>query len=78
MITIFNRRELTPVSDIEHLSKIRHALAYNHIDYKISFFTLAPGSGRYSSGTFAGGAPCYIVYVKKKDYDDALFAIKSI
>ena len=52
MITIFNREELTLVNDVARLSKIRHALASNHIDYKIRFSTPAPGGGRYNSGTF--------------------------
>lgn len=77
MITVFNRKELTLVNDVEHLSKIRHALAANHIDYKIKFSTPAPGVGRYNSGTFGREGPCYIIYVKKNDYDEAMFVIKN-
>ena len=78
MITIFNRKELATISDIEHLSKIRQTLAGSNIDYKISFFTPLPGNGRYNSGTFGGKRPCYIIYVKRKDYDEAMFVIRSI
>ena len=77
MITIFNRKELTLVSDVERLSKIRHILASNHIDYKIRFSTPVPGGGRYNSGTFGKEGPCYIIHVKKNNYDEAMFAIKN-
>jgi len=78
MITIFNRKELASISDVERLSKIRHALASNHIDYKIRFSTPAPGGGRYNTGTFGTAGPCYIVYVKRDDYDEAMFVIRSV
>lgn len=78
MITLFNRRELTLVGDLERLSKIRQALASENIDYKIKFSTPAPGGGRYTRGTFGGEVPAYIIYVKKSDYDNAMFVIRSI
>lgn len=52
------------------LEKVRSILAKNDIDYKLSFSMLSPNLTR-------GGGE-YKVYVKKDDYDYALYLIREI
>ena len=67
---IFRKKQLYITYDLNKLEKVRSILANNDIDYKLSFSMLSPNLTR-------GGGE-YKVYVKKDDYDYALYLIREI
>lgn len=67
---IFRKKQLYITYDLNKLEKVRSILAKNDIDYKLSFSMLSPNLTR-------GGGE-YKVYVKKDDYDYALYLIREI
>ena len=84
MINIFTRRELTVTYSIEQESAVRTRLAAEGIDYIIRTVNRqspSPFAGRRPfTGTVGQAIPLayeYIFYVHRRDYERALFAIRS-
>lgn len=81
MINILNRKELGITYSIEEQAKIRKVLSQNKIDYSVkvknrkSPSLFATGT-RARTGTFGEKLEFeyeYIIYVYKKDYEEACF-----
>ena len=79
MITIFTRKELLITLDTKHQANVRDILAANGIDYTVKVTNRQNaaiiGSNRARVGSFGMNqnlAYEYIIYVHKKDYDNAL------
>jgi hypothetical protein len=73
MITIFNRRELFATWDVGERRRVIECLLDNKIDH------IRRNSGRGFGGFHGTGAhTCqYYIYVHKKDYERAQYAIKK-
>lgn len=85
MITIFNRREVYLTYSIDEQAKIRKKLAQNNIKYYIKTINrMSPSPiarGTRSVGTLGqktGSNYEYIIYVHKKDYDQARYIISKL
>lgn len=77
-MTIFNRRELSTTFSMKEQARIREVLQENRIDYKIKTVNRNSPSvfsdTRARTGTFGQNMDTayeYIVYVHKKDYENA-------
>lgn len=66
----FGKKQLYITYDVNKLAKVRQILAENDVDYDLSFSMLSPNLTR-------GGGE-YKVYVKKKDYDYAIYLVSKI
>ena len=84
MVTVFNRKELMMTFDLNEQVRIRNLLADHGIDYYIKTINrtspspLSVGS-RGRTGTFGlnqNNVYEYKIYVKKEDYDKAIFFIR--
>lgn len=84
MITVLNRKELTTTYNINEQARVRDILNANGIDYEIKVVDrmspspLATGT-RTQTGTFGVGQESmkeYVIYVKKKDYEQAVSLIR--
>ncbi len=85
MITVFNRKELTVTFDMNELARIRTLLAGEGIDYSVktvnrmSASPISAGT-RARTGTYGqdtGAMIEYIIYVKRTDYERALYLIQK-
>ena len=83
MITIFNRKELLITMDMNRQANVRDVLSANGIDYSIKVTNLQSasviGSNRGRFGSFGINQKHsyeYKIYVRKKDYDNALRLIR--
>lgn len=85
MITVFNRKELTVTFDMNEQARIRTLLAGEGIDYtvktvnRMSASNISAGS-RSRSGTYGqntGDMIEYSIYVKKADYERALYVLQK-
>ncbi|WP_317854636.1 hypothetical protein [Chakrabartyella piscis] len=82
MITIFNRRELWRTYSMDEQAKIRDTLAVNGIDYTIKVmdkFSRSPifDGGRDMIDIMTGSQCQYVIYVRKVDYDQAIYWIQK-
>ena len=83
MIHIFNRRELLMSYDLRQVNDIREILRTNRIDYHVKVFyprlASAIGAGRARTASFgpARNLERYTVYVRKADYDHALYLLRK-
>ncbi|MEA4892539.1 MAG: hypothetical protein VB085_08245 [Peptococcaceae bacterium] len=82
MITIFNRKELLVTYDLDLLSTVKWKLKTAKIEYYIRVGGLTAATLFASRRSYAGSfgqnmqySNEYHIYVKKKDYEDALFYI---
>lgn len=82
MITIFNRRELLLTMDAKYCARIRDILKANSIPYSMKVTNLQSangfGSDRRGLGTIGVNMDYtyeYQIFVRKEDYDQALFQI---
>lgn len=84
MITLFNRKELTVIFDLNEQARLRKLLAEEGIDYsvktvnRLSASPFSAGS-RGRTGTYGQnteGMIEYIIYVKRAEYDRALELIR--
>ena len=84
MLTVFNRKELVSVFDLEKLSKIREVLEAASIEYTVKTVNrVSPSSAadghRGTMGTAGENLNQnaeYTVYVAKQDYEEALALLK--
>ena len=85
MITIFNRKELTVTFDLNEQSRVRTLLAGEGIEYSVktvnrmSASPISAGS-RSRTGTYGQNTDLmteYIIYVKKADYERALYLVRK-
>ena len=85
MITIFNRKELTVTFDLNEQSRVRTLLAGEGIEYSVktvnrmSASPISAGS-RSRTGTYGQNTELmteYISYVKKADYERALYLVRK-
>ncbi|MBQ9994630.1 MAG: hypothetical protein IJP17_07970 [Clostridia bacterium] len=85
MITIWNRRELTATSDVAEQARVREVLSAAKIDYTVKTVNrtspspLSIGS-RERMGTLGTDTRAmyrYIIYVSKKDYEQAAHIISD-
>ena len=83
MITIFNRKELTVTFDMNEQARVRTLLAEEGIDYsvktvnRLSASPIAAGS-RSHTGTYGQNTDAmteYIIYVKRADYERAVYLL---
>ncbi|MBP8639600.1 MAG: hypothetical protein KBI01_01680 [Oscillospiraceae bacterium] len=82
MITIFNRKEVLCTFSMKSQSDARNILAANNIDYTVN--TTGNTMRNIGSGAIAidrfqenSNLSCeYKIYVKKKDYDEALALLR--
>ena len=81
MITILNRKELVITYSMEEQAKIRSTLSQNNIKYSVKVVNrkspspFAAGT-RAKTGTYGEKLELeyeYIIYVHKKDYENACF-----
>ena len=85
MITIFNRKELYLTYSINDQAIIRGILSQNNIEYYVktvnrmssSFFASGNRGRRGSFGQNMDVNYQYIIYVHKKDYDNAMYIINK-
>ena len=85
MITIFNRKELCITYSMKEQAEIRNKLSQNNIAYSIRVINrMSPslfGSGiRSRAGSFGQNMDFnyeYIIYVHKKDYEEAKHIINK-
>lgn len=84
MITVLNRKELTTTYNINEQARVRDILNANGIDYEIKVVDrmsptpMAAGT-RSRTGTFGQNQDSmkeYVIYVKKKDYEQAISLIR--
>lgn len=84
MITVLNRKELTTTYNINEQARVRDILNANGIDYDIKVVDrmsptpMAAGT-RSRTGTFGQNQDSmkeYVIYVKKKDYEQAISLIR--
>ncbi len=77
MITILNRKELMITYSLELQAKIRNLLSAHNIDYSIS----TTGNLWRNSAQGLGFNPAtrteYKIYVKRKDYEKAVFLLNK-
>lgn len=85
MITLFNRKELTVTFDLNEQARLRKVLAEEGIDYtvktvnRLSASPFSAGS-RVRTGTYGQNTDAmteYIFYVKKMDYERAIYLIQK-
>ena len=85
MITRFNRKELTATFDLNEQARIRKVLVEEGIDYsvktvnRLSASTFSVGS-RARTGTYGQNTDAmteYIIYVKKAEYERAIYLIQK-
>jgi len=85
MITVFNRKELTVTFDMNEQTRVRSILAGEDIDYSVktvnrmSASSISAGS-RSRTATYGQNTNAmieYIIYVKKADYEKALYLIQK-
>jgi hypothetical protein len=85
MITIFNRKEVTVTFDLNEQSRVRTLLAGEGIEYSVktvnrmSASPISAGS-RSRTGTYGQNTDLmteYIIYVKKADYERALYLVRK-
>ncbi len=81
MITILNRKELLCTFDMMRQAKVRKILENFHIEYQMKLAGRgdAFASNRGRMGTFGENLDLeteYIIYVKKEDYEKALFLVQ--
>lgn len=77
MITIFNRKELFIPYSLEKQAEIRNLLSAHKIEYTISTMgnTWQANSRGFGINTLAQIE--YKIYVKKKDYEKAVFFLNA-
>ncbi|HBF64963.1 MAG TPA: hypothetical protein DDW34_03425 [Clostridium sp.] len=77
MITIFNRKELFITYSLEKQAEIRNLLSAHKIEYTISTMgnTWQANSRGFGINTLAQIE--YKIYVKKKDYEKAVFFLNA-
>lgn len=84
MITVLNRKELTTTYNMNEQARVRDILNVNGIDYDIKVVDrmsptpMATGT-RTRTGTFGQNQDSmkeYVIYVKKKDYEQAISLIR--
>ena len=86
MLTVFNRKELVSVFDLEKLPKIREVLEAASIEYTVKTVSRvspspAADGHRGTMGTTGENLNQnmeYTVYVAKQDYDEALALLKRV
>lgn len=70
MITIFNREKIYTGTDMQQFSSIQRILDLNKIRYD---YRIERRSGAYLQSF--GSLHTYEIFVRKKDYDEAMFLI---
>lgn len=84
MITVLNRKELTTTYNMNEQARVRDILNAKGIDYdvrvvdRMSPTSMATGT-RTRTGTFGQNQDSmkeYVIYVKKKDYGQAISLIR--
>ena len=84
MITIFNRKELLMSYDLRQVNNLREILQANRIDYQVKASYPRPasaiGAGRARTASFGSARSLerYTVYVRKEDYDGALYLLRQL
>lgn len=81
MITVWNRKELFCTFDIKKQAEVRDILWKFDISYEVRVSNCADFfvGGRMLSGEISGRAEHqteYLIYVKKEDYERALFLVQ--
>ena len=80
MITIFNREEVLITYDMGEQTRVRDLLAANDIDYIVRVKNIALHNGiRRSVNSFVHQQNMYEykIYVRKKDYEKAMFVLRK-
>lgn len=85
MVTIFNRKELVRTYDMKRYARVKALLVQNDIDYDVRVISSRESSmwsanARLQNFSMPGNealANEYIIYVKRKDYEKALFYVKE-
>lgn len=85
MITIFNRKEITLTYSMSEQAKIRDKLSQGNIKYYVKTINrMSPspfaGGTRSRTGSFGQNMDLnyeYIIYVHKKDYEEAKYVINK-
>lgn len=84
MITVFNRKELLMSYDLRQVNDLRELLRANRIEHyvKASYprtpFAMSESRARTASFGPARSLERYTVYVRKADYDGALYLLRQL
>ncbi len=82
MITVWNRKELFCTFDLKKQAEVRDILWKFDISYEVrvsnraDFFVGATGKPDEWTGKDAISQTEYLIYVKKEDYDRAMFLVR--
>ena len=80
MITIFNRSELLVTHDMAEFARVRDILASNGVDYECRTVDLRGpygGSDISSIGLDPAHVYEYVIYVRGKDLDEAVYLMNK-
>ena len=77
MITVFNRKEVEAVFSMKEQADIRDALRSQGLAYHVRVVSRNRRGKRGSFGINMDAAYEYIIYVHKKDYDQASFCLRE-
>ena len=84
MIHLFNRKELLMSYDLRQVNDLREILRANRIDYYVKAassrtpFAMSESRARTASFGPARSLERYTVYVRKADYDRALYLMRQL
>ena len=78
LITFFNRRELVCTFDTAKQAEIRKRLTESGIRYKVRMAGSETGTGRSGYKAARLRKPEFIIYVHKKDFENASCALNAM
>lgn len=77
MLTLFNRKEVAAVFSMKEQAEIRDVLRSKGFDYHVRVVSRNRRGKTGSFGINMDTAYEYIIYVHKKDYDQASFCLRE-